>query len=160
MPKTRSIAEIQEELAAKKSQIAELQGRREKLIASLEDLDRQIDSLSGGAVTGPARRRKARKKVAKKKARRGRRAAKRVVKKATKKVKRAAGRTDKSLVAYIREVLAEAGDGVRAKDITAAVLKAGYPTKSKDFYGIVATTLRDKKNFSRLGRGVYKLAGK
>ena len=160
MPRTRSIAELQKELAAKESQLAKLQAQRKKLIASLEAVDRQISSLASGVVAGPNRRRKARKKVAKKAARKGRKVARKVVRKAAKKAKRAAGRTDKSLVEFIRQILAKAGDGMRAKDITAAVLKAGYPTKSKDFYGIVAATLRDKKNFSRLGRGVYKLAGK
>ena len=46
-----------------------------------------------------------------------------------------------------------------AKDVTAAVLKAGYPTKSKDFYGIVAATLREDPSFTKVRRGVYRLAG-
>ena len=47
---------------------------------------------------------------------------------------------------------------MRAKEIVPAVRKAGYETFSKDFYGIVATALRDKKTFKRVSRGVYTLA--
>ncbi len=46
---------------------------------------------------------------------------------------------------------------MRAKEIVKAVLAAGYPTKSKDFYGICATGLRDAKGIKKIARGVYKL---
>ncbi len=58
----------------------------------------------------------------------------------------------------MRDVLAKAGNGMRAINVAKAVLGAGYKTFSKDFYGIVAATLRDRKNFKRLRRGVYALA--
>lgn len=72
--------------------------------------------------------------------------------------KRRARATGKPLIEYVRAVLAKAPQGMRAKDVASAVTKAGYRSFSKDFYGIVATTLRDKR-FKRLHRGVYTLAG-
>jgi len=48
---------------------------------------------------------------------------------------------------------------MRVKEVVPAVKKAGYKTRSKDFYGIVATALREDKRFKRLGRGVYAVAG-
>ena len=53
--------------------------------------------------------------------------------------------------------LGKASDGMRVKEVVGAVKKAGYKSLSKDFYGIVATTLRNKK-FKRIKRGLYKLA--
>ena len=47
---------------------------------------------------------------------------------------------------------------MRVKEVVQAVLDGGYPTHSKDFYGICATALRDTKNFQKVARGVYKLA--
>jgi len=52
--------------------------------------------------------------------------------------------------------VAEAEDGMRVKDIMAAVRKAGYKTNSKDFYGVVATAVREG-GFQKLSRGVYTL---
>jgi len=59
----------------------------------------------------------------------------------------------KPLVDFVAGVLA-GSKGMRVKEVAAAVKKAGYKTNSKDFYGIVATTLRDKK-FAKVSRGVY-----
>lgn len=72
--------------------------------------------------------------------------------------KRRSRATGKPLVEYVRAVLGKAPQGMRAKDVTSAVRKAGYRSFSKDFYGIVATTLRDKR-FKKLRRGVYTLGG-
>jgi hypothetical protein len=47
---------------------------------------------------------------------------------------------------------------MRVKNVMAAVKKAGYKSLSKDFYGIVAATLRDDKRFVKISRGVYKTA--
>jgi septal ring factor EnvC (AmiA/AmiB activator) len=131
--KTRSIQEIQKELEAKQKQVASLRAKRNKLSSQLATVEKQISRLTGGA---PAKRAA--------KPRRGKKARRR----------RARG---KPLVAYIEEVLAGHPKGMRAKDVAAAVAKAGYKSRSKDFYNIVAATLRDKR-FKRLSRGVYALA--
>ncbi len=82
--------------------------------------------------------------------RRGRKAGK-----TTRQARRATG---KPLVEYLRKALGKASKGMRPVDIARSVREAGYKTYSKDFYGIVAAALRDKKNFKRMKRGVYALA--
>ena len=66
-------------------------------------------------------------------------------------------RRGKPLADYIVKVLARARKPMRTKDIAAAVKKSGYKSNSKDFYNIVATTLRDER-FKRVERGQYTLA--
>ena len=67
-------------------------------------------------------------------------------------------RTGKPLVEYMRKVLASKPKGMRVAEIAAAVLKAGYETRSKYFYRVVAGALRGTKGIRRMRRGVYKLA--
>lgn len=152
MAKVKSIEALRRELQKKESSLSKLQGRRNRIAAKLESLDRQIAGLLGEARRG----RGAGKAVA----------AVAVEAKAPKAAKAARGkrggrrrsRSEKPLLEYIKEVLSESGDGMRVLEITSAVKKAGYKSASKDFYGIVATAVRDAKNFKKLGRGVYKLA--
>ena len=59
-------------------------------------------------------------------------------------------------MASIAGVLGAKKGGMRIKEVVAAVKKAGYKTKSKDFRGIVSATLRTPK-FKRIKRGVYTL---
>ena len=59
------------------------------------------------------------------------------------------------MVNYIRDALADAGQPLRVKDIMNEVAKRGYRSASKDFYNIVAATVRDPKHFQRVKRGVY-----
>jgi len=136
MPRIRSIQQLRQELQVKEKEIGKLQSRRNKLVAQVDRIDRQIAALAG-------------------KARRGRKLAAAGGKKAVTR-RRATG---KPLVEYIQTVLKKARKGMRVKEITQAVAKAGYRSHSKDFYGIVAAAVRDKTKFRRLGRGVYKLAG-
>ena len=71
---------------------------------------------------------------------------------------RAIGYRGAGPVEFIVDVLKKAGQGMRVKDVMAAVTEAGYVSSSKDFYGIVAAALRDDKRFRKLSRGVYTLA--
>jgi len=146
-PRTKTIAELKRELAAKERQLDKLQADRKKLQRQLDVIDRQIVAMGGEAPAAPARR--------------GRRKAARKTTKAARKAGKAARRgrrtTGKPLAEYIQKVLA-GGEPMRAKHITAAVKKAGYKSGAKDFYGIVAATLRDEKLFKRVSRGVYTLA--
>ena len=64
----------------------------------------------------------------------------------------------KPLIGYVKDVLAKAKDGMRVREIVAAVQEAGYKSAAKDFYGIVATAVRGE-GFEKLGRGVYRLRG-
>jgi len=132
MPRIRSIAEVRLELRSRVRQLR-------KLLAVRKKVDRQIAALKG-AVSGPAKRgRKARRQL-------------KVVR------RRRRGARGKPLVEYIRQVLAGIVKGMQVMDVVGAVKGAGYKSLSKDFYGIVATALRDKKNFKKLARGRYKLA--
>ena len=132
---TMSITELQAEIARRQRDLPRLQKRRAKLAKQLGTVDRQIAALAG--KPGPAPRAKAGK--------------------ATRKVRRRRmPRNTKPLVDYVADVLAKAPKGIRVKEIEAAVKKAGYKTNAKDFYGIVATTVRDKR-FQKVGRGIYKL---
>ncbi len=128
MPRTRTIAELEKELNAKQRRLRTLKSRRAKLAVGLAAIDRQIKSLGGKA--GPSG----------KPARSGR--------------KRKLPTNKMPLLDYIALVLAKAKKGMRIKNVAVAVKKAGYKTGSKDFYGIVASTIRDKM-FKRLDRGLY-----
>jgi len=130
MPKTKSIAELERELASQQKRVDKLEARRAKLAASLEAVDREIAALTGRSGFGPAR------------------------------VKRAgAGAGRRSLTSCLSAVLAKADGAMRAMDLADAVVKAGYVTRDKNFKNTVAKTLAKEKQFRRVGRGMYKLAG-
>ncbi|MGC9453700.1 MAG: hypothetical protein ACP5HU_02440 [Phycisphaerae bacterium] len=135
-PKAKTIDELQKELETKLERLEELKSRR-------DEIDREIAELMGVGVTrSSSRRRKStrgRKKTAAKRGGRGRRG--------------------KPLVEYIKDVLRKNPEGMRVKEIEQAVRKAGYKTASKDFYGIIASAVRDTDNFKKVKRGVYKLKG-
>jgi len=140
-PKSPTINELRRQLAAKERLLARALSRREKLLARLESIDEELRAI-GGKI--PVAKRRKRRKAARKPA------------KGVTKRKRA-GR-GKPLAEYIVRVLKGAEDGLRVKEIEAAVRKAGYKTRSKDFYGIVAATVREDSRFKKLRRGVYTLA--
>ena len=133
MPKTMTIAQLRAEIAGRESQLGKLQAQRDDLTKQLDAIDRQIAALGGDG------RRTQKKATAKPAASR-----------------RTMPKNIKPLIEYVREALAEAKDGMRVKDIMAAVQKAGYKTNSKDFYGVVATAVREG-GFRKLSRGVYKV---
>ncbi|MDY6913209.1 MAG: hypothetical protein SVT52_01950 [Planctomycetota bacterium] len=159
-PRAKSISQLRKELATKKKQLKKARTRRAKLTAQLAAVDHEITKLTGKAA--PARRKKARKAAKKakrvKKVRKARKAGRKKSAKRTKATRRKRT-TRKPLLTHLKLVLGRAKGGLRVKDAAAAVVKSGYTTKSKDFYSIVATTLRDKDNFRRVGRGIYKLKG-
>ena len=123
-------------------------------------MDSEIASLGGEApVARPGPARKVRKKAAKKRTRRIHKVAKKAVKRRVKKaVRRARGARGKPLTQYLAEALSKAKAGMRARDLTAAVLNAGYVTRDKNFKQAVAATLGTDKRFKRVSRGVYTLA--
>ena len=149
MPKAKCIAQLRRELAATQRQLVRLRWRRAKLGTQLARLDRQIADLTGGPAAAPAAKKRA---APKRKAKTAR--------KAKGKPRGPAGRRQRSLAQVIQDVLAKATKPMQARDITAAVLKAGYKTKDKNFRATVAQRLAKSPQFNRLGRGVYKLAAK
>jgi len=146
--RSKTIQELRRELAAKEKQLDKLLAQRRSLAARLAKLDKAIVAAGGEAPQPKARKARKRRKL---KAA-GRKAAPR--RKAVKKTGRA---RSKPLVEYIKQVLGKSGKPLRAKEVMQAVRAAGYKTRSKDFYGIVASALRDTKTFMRVSRGVYTL---
>ncbi len=138
MPKKMTIAELKQEIAARERQVKRLLAQRGKLAKQLAGVDRQIEALGGEE---PAARKRPGRKPSKG-------AAKRRARRMPKNVK--------PLVEYVKDVLAGAKDGLRVKDVEAAVRKAGYMTFSKEFYGQVAVALREGP-FKKVSRGVYTL---
>lgn len=140
-PRIKSIQDLRKELAAKERQLDKVLTQRKKLVAKLKSIDKRIAAL-GGEVPSSERRSKPgpKPKIARKKRRTPKRA------------------NSKPLVDYIKQVLAKMPKGMRAKDVAPAVKAAGYATRSKDFYGIVAAALRDTEGIKRVTRGVYKMA--
>jgi len=132
-----TVAQLRAEIARRQKGLPKLQKKRAKLLKAVGALDRQIAAL-GGLAERPAKRKGRPAKLAK--------AAKR------------ATSSGKSLGQSIKDVLGRSRGGMRVKDIVAAVLRAGYKTAAKDFYNMVAATVRGD-GFKRLGRGVYKLKG-
>ncbi len=138
-PKTQDIDELQRELEEKLSRLEDLKSQR-------DEIDREIADLMGvgrsraktRGKTGKTRKKTGTTRKAKKRGRRGRGG-------------------DKPLVEYIKDVLAQHPEGMRIKEIEQAVKKTGYKSASKDFYGIIATAVRDENHFEKVSRGVYKL---
>lgn len=62
-----------------------------------------------------------------------------------------------SLKDFIRKVLARAGGPMKVKDITDAVLRAGYRTSSKTLANQVSMALAQMKEVQKVGRGVFRL---
>jgi hypothetical protein len=154
MAKTPSIQELKKQLAAQERKMEKLQTRRDKIAAELEQVDRELAQLTGGGTTSaPTKRR--RKKTTK--AARKTKSAKKTGRKKSSRGRRGGGEGGKTLEHYIIQVLDQAGEPMRAKEVMQAVDKAGYKSKSKDFYGIVATALRNEDLFKRVSRGVYTL---
>jgi hypothetical protein len=137
-PRIKSISQLRKELAAKERELGKLRSRRSKLAGRLDSIDKKIAAL-GGTSGGAAVARKRISRVGRG-VRRGRRP-----------------KGEAPLVEYIKRVLAKEPKGIRIKNIVKGVLSAGYKTGSKDFYGIVAPTLRDMPEVKKVSRGVYKL---
>jgi hypothetical protein len=146
---TMSIVELRQKLEASEKKLKQLLGQRGSLAKQLAALDARIAALGGKAPANGRRKKKA------PRAARKRPAAKAEAPIAKAPRKRATGR---ALAEYITDVLKPAADGMRVKHVMAAVAKAGYATKAKDFYGIVAATLRDDSRFKKISRGVYTIA--
>jgi len=130
-PRTRTIAQLRRELAAREKELSKLLAQRRKIEAGLGALDRKIMAIGGevpseGPGRGPT-------------VRRGRRG------------------TGRTLVEYVRQVLASAPKGMRAREVTDAVIAAGYRSSSRQFGRIVGAALRDTPGIRRVRRGVYRL---
>lgn len=142
MPRTRTVDQLQSELLEKLREI------RDKMAADVSILDARIALLTGKsplALTAGRGRRGGR---------RGKRAK---VAKAPGRRRQVGGGAGKPLKAFLAEAL-ETGGTMRARDLTEAVLAAGYTTKDRNFRQTVASALAGDRRFRRIRRGIYKLA--
>ena len=140
----KTIEELKKELGVRERQLATLVKRRNALLKRLAVVDREISRLTGETTSAG---KTSKKKKSAKRAKSARKA------KSTRK-----RRARKTLAEVMVKVLTKSEEPMRVKDIAAAARKAGYRSASKDFYGIVAMTIRDESRFQRVGRGLYKLA--
>ena len=136
MPRIKSIAELENEL------LDRLRQSRAQLAAQLKDVDSRIALLTG--KPSPARAVVRRGKAAK-------------AAMAGPKRRQVGGVPGKPLKDFLAEAMGKGGS-MRARDLTEAVLEAGYPTKDRNFRQTVASALAGDKRFRRIRRGIYKLA--
>ena len=122
-----SIAQLEQVLRARKTQLQKLAKQRTKIARELTKLDARITMLGGvgggGRMGGGGSR----------------------------------AHNEKSLVEMIEGVLSKTGKPMGVGDIVDAVQKGGYKSNSANFRGIVNQTLIKEKQFTSAGRGVYQL---
>lgn len=140
MPKTKTITQLQKELAAKQTLVKRLLSRRSVLDTQLAAVDRQIAALTGAGGAAKAKKTRAGKKKTTKR-----------------KVRRA--KNKQSLADVLVQVL-KGEKGVKIPVAVKLVLAAGYKSTSKQFQAIVNQTLLRDKRFRKVARGQYALKGK
>ncbi len=134
-----SIQELRRQLATQEREVGRLQKKRSEILKELAKVDKAIIAIGGTLSSSPAGKTRAKKPAAAK---------------APKTRKRSAG---KPLIAHLLATLKGSTKGKRVKQVMADVTKAGYVSTSKDFYGIIATALREGPQFKKISRGVYAL---
>ena len=70
--------------------------------------------------------------------------------------RRGAGYRPGSLKAHIQQVLQTHGGAMAAKDVTAAVCKAGFKSKDKALARSVGVALRGMRDVKKVGRGTFR----
>lgn len=135
MAKVVSIAALEAALAQKRRQLESLASERVALVRQLEKVDQRIALLRGNQPkVAPAPQAKVQ---------------------APKRRRRKSG--GEPLSGVVARVLKEAGRPLSVKEITEAVLAAGYKTTSKDFGSVVAQYVYGGRALQRVGRGLYTL---
>ncbi|GEM_PF-5534346 len=126
---TKTIAQLKDELAKKENQLLELKKKRDSLRSELEQVERDINDLSGS------------KNVSRKTASTG----------------RPGLRSNKrSLGDVLADALKGKGT-VRVMDAAKHAAAAGYRSASKQFDNVVSQTLKMDARFRKVARGKYKL---
>jgi hypothetical protein len=127
-------------IAALRNEIERRMVKLDALKAQRGALDKQIAELEGLAAGAPKVDRKPGRKLDRK---------------LDRKAKRTTGRP---LAEYVKEVLAKAAKGLRARQIQAEVLAAGYSTRAANLYHPIMKVL-GKPGFKRIATGVYTTQG-
>ena len=131
-----STAQLQAELARREKDVSKLEAKREKLMAQLATLDKEIAELGG---SGGGRGRGAARRSSGAPAGTGRKRA------------RNAMNLPDAIVAAM-----EVGAVVSPKEAAGLVLANGFQTTSKNFNTMVSNALAKDKRFKRQGRGQYE----
>jgi len=135
-----STAALQAELSRRVSSLAE---QRTQLVAELEALDQELGSIGGASGAAPVRRKRGRPP-----------GSGRASRKAVARPPRAGRRNKMNLVDSLHALLKNRT--LNVTEISDAVQKAGYKTKSPNFRTIVNQTLiNNPKLFRRVARGQY-----
>jgi hypothetical protein len=122
-----TLAQLERLMRTRRTELARLGRKRDKLQKKLDAIDERINEVSGGAVNGRS-------------AGSGRRA-----------------RNESSLQDTIHQVLSKAGGAMSVGDIVNKVMASGYRSNSANFRGIVNQTLIKDKRFGSSARGMYQL---
>lgn len=147
-----STSELENELARRQDQAADLAARRDALLADIDALDVEIAELGGTSSRRgrPAKRKPTRRKTT---SSRGRAPAKKT---ARKKTGRKRPRNTSNLVDALHKTLR--GKTMSVTEVAEAVQKHGYKTTSPNFRVIVNQALINRKNkgkFKKVARGQY-----
>ncbi len=128
-----TVAQLEREVAKRKRQVESFQNQRRKaLIRELTAADKSLASLGGTST--------------------------KVAKPSTKKVGRPKGSTNGkkiTLASAMIKFMKRRTKGMKVKQIQEALIKAEYPTKSKNLYPLIAQTLRNTDLFVNVSRGLY-----
>ena len=137
-----SIAQLEKVLANTKQQLVALKGKREKLLAQIGKVDKQIAELAGEPVA-PAAEAEAPAPAPTK------------PKKARKLAKNAM-----TLADAVVKVLGEAKEPMRAGDIAEAVTALGYKSKGKRLAKQVSIAAAKDESVEKVARGLFALRKK
>lgn len=130
-----TISQLQKMLEERQSKLEELTQERQSLLVELKKIDTQIEELSGESLDDTFTNVEIPKNGQKK--------------------KKVTGR--KTSVDYAKEVLAHHPDGLDLEELSEAVLKAGYPTNSKNFSNSLYQSLYKNPEVIRNSEGRYQL---
>ncbi|MCB9898526.1 MAG: hypothetical protein H6825_11020 [Planctomycetes bacterium] len=138
-----STAELQAELARRQSQAGKLIAKRDKLLAQIAELDKELAAfgVAGSGAAAPAKGRRGRPPGSSSKSGDGRRGPR--------------PKNDISLpdaIAQAMEIRAVASP----KEAAELVLSNGYKSNAKNFGMLVSNALAKDPRFKRLGRGQYE----
>jgi len=123
-PNELSLAQLQQLIENKASELSELKAKRAELQKELNELDRLIQQTEGASAM---------KTVAKKKVARSTTAGASTKKKKVAKKKRTRVKNQQSAKAYAMEILGKEAKGLPLNQLADRILASGYQTESEDF---------------------------
>jgi hypothetical protein len=135
------LAELRRLVSQAEQRVRQLCDREEALVAELEAVRSELMVIAGGAAGRP--------RAAKTAAKRGRRPG------GKRRGRKGSGPGGKTVTQALAEILRSAGKPMRVVELTAALRKSKFPTKSKNLEKMVQIMLNGSDLFRRVRRGVY-----